>query len=36
MPVLLPGKQVVVYSSADALSGHKVEILATAQPLNNK
>jgi hypothetical protein len=33
---LLPGKPTVVYSSHDALTGHKVEILATAQQLNNK
>ena len=32
--VLLPGKPTVVYSAIDAISGHKVEIQATAQPLN--
>jgi hypothetical protein len=32
--LLLPGKPAVVYSAADAISGHKVEIQAAAQPLN--
>ncbi|MGA2167853.1 MAG: hypothetical protein ABSG62_06535 [Terracidiphilus sp.] len=32
--VLLPGKPTIVYSATDAISGHKVEIQATAQPLN--
>jgi len=31
--VLLPGKPTVVYSAADGISGHKVEIQATAQPM---
>lgn len=31
--VLLPNKPTIVYSAADAVSGHKVEIQATAQPL---
>jgi hypothetical protein len=34
--LLLPGKPTVVYSATDALTGHKVEILATAQLLNSK
>jgi hypothetical protein len=34
--VLLPGKPTVVYSATDATTGHKVEIQATAQPLNAK
>ena len=33
--VLLPGKPTVVYSATDAISAHKVEIQATAQPLNS-
>jgi hypothetical protein len=32
--VLLPNKPAVVYSATDGVSGHKVEIRATAQPLN--
>jgi hypothetical protein len=32
--VLLPNKPTVVYSAVDGVSGHKVEIQATAQPLN--
>jgi hypothetical protein len=31
--VLAPNKPTVVYSATDAVSGHKVEIQATAQPL---
>lgn len=32
--VLLPNKPTIVYSATDGVSGHKVEIQATAQPLN--
>jgi hypothetical protein len=31
--VLLPNKPTIVYSATDGVSGHKVEIQATAQPL---
>jgi hypothetical protein len=34
--VLPPGKPVMVYSSSDGASGHKVEIVATAQALNTR
>jgi hypothetical protein len=34
--ILLPNKPTVVYSATDAVSGHKVEIQATAQPLNTQ
>jgi len=32
--VLLPGKPTIVYSTTDAIANHKVEIQATATPLN--
>jgi hypothetical protein len=32
--LLLPGRPAAVYSATDGISGHKVEIDATAQPLN--
>ena len=32
--VLPPGKPTLVYSATDGISGHRVEIQATAQPLN--
>jgi hypothetical protein len=34
--VLHPGKPTVVYSATDAITGHKVEILATAKLLDTK
>jgi hypothetical protein len=34
--VLVPGKPTLVYSATDALTGRKVEIQATAQPLSGK
>jgi glucose/arabinose dehydrogenase len=34
--VLAPGKPTLVYSATDAISGHKVEIEATAKLLNDK
>lgn len=34
--VLAPGKPAVIYSETDGVSGHKVEIEATAQVLNAK
>lgn len=34
--VLVPGKPTLIYSATDALTGHKVEIQATAQPLSGK
>lgn len=34
--VLVPGKPTLVYSTTDAVAGHKVEILATAKRLNEK
>jgi hypothetical protein len=34
--ILLPNKPTVVYSATDAVSGHNVEIQATAQPFNTQ
>ena len=34
--VLVPGKPTVIYTSADAVTDHKVEIVATAKPLGEK